>query len=210
MKPIKLSTIIVLVIIGTFGLSDVCSAIMFTNMGGGVKAQSAKGGSAFLQATGATYLMFAKIETATIGDRAALMEAKKQANRSVEYLRIAITEFKSIRAFTKQLDKLTSAMTKSERYDVAVQEAAVFLKPKVEARIKTTALKEGAVGLLNLSIHNMEALMSSKSSMGKTYEQIAKGRIPDAGLLWAAGEELDIALQIGRVVSSLLGQGTKR
>ena len=210
MKPIKLSTIIVLVIMGMFSLSDVCSGIMFTNMGGRLRAQSAKGASAFLSAAGATYLMFAKIETGAIGDANSLREAAVEAKRSLQYITVAIEKFKSIRQSKRELNKLTAVMQKSERYDSAVHKAAVFLGPQIDAQIKRTTMKEGALGLLNLSIDNMEMLISPKSSMGKTYDQIIKGTVPGPELLWAAARELDIALQTGRLSSSLFGEGQKR
>ena len=211
MRPIKLLPTIVLVLAGTLSLSNICNGIMFTNMGGSLKAQSANGASAFLRAAGATYTMFAKIETAAIGDYSSLKEAAVEAKRSIESIKAAVEQFKSISHSKRQLKKLDSDIQWPEvAYASAVQKAAIFLEPKIVVQIKDVAMKEGALGLLNLSIINLESLISSDSHMGKVYNQIISGTIPDKDVLWAAAKELDIALQIGRLTSSLLGDSKMR
>lgn len=197
-----------IVIAGIFFFYSACNAIMFSNMKiGGSKAKmaqirSAQASSTFFRAAGATFRMFSILELSTIPSGTSLSAAKKEAKKSLALLKIALEEFKSIREMKQAINAINSDMAKQKTYDLIFSEAAVFVDSQFRERMKGIAMKEGALGLLNVSIQSIEVLVSPDSPMGLVYNMIMQETMPEAKMLWAASQQWERAFQTGRIASS--------
>ena len=186
----------------------ICEAVMFSNMGAGgrmaLEAQkmSSEASATFYKAAAAAFEMFGDLELVSINNDRSLNQAKKFAEKSRYLLGLSLRQFETISEMGDALSAVNRELQKVNNYDQVFEEAAVFLDSQTEKKIENTAKKEGAQGLLKLSIDTIKDLLAEESPMGKVYKEILYKKLPKEELLWGAGEQWDKAFQTGRIISS--------